>query len=278
MISFRTCHPRRRPHILDLVHTDVCTMDAKTLSGYTYFVTFIDDHSRKVWAFVLKSKDQVLDVFKHFHASVEREIGKLWKCIRVDNGGEYRGPSKHYCKDHHIKLEKTVLMVESQRAMKKLFNMKRRINDINLNCNLVTKKSNYRSPRRVRSLVDIYETCNLAILELESFEAASKQQVWVKAMEEEIKMIEKNNTWDLVDYPKDKDIIRVKWVYKTKLNPDDTIQKHKARLVAKGYSQQPGADYNETFALVACLDTIRALIALATQKGTIESKNQTILH
>ncbi|KHN25158.1 Copia protein, partial [Glycine soja] len=55
--------------------------------------------------------------------------------------------------------------------------------------------------------------------------------------------------------------------YKTKLNPDGTIQKHKARLVAKGYSQQPEIDYNETFAPVARLDTIRALIALASQKG-----------
>ncbi|RZB68411.1 Retrovirus-related Pol polyprotein from transposon TNT 1-94 [Glycine soja] len=123
------------------------------------------------------------------------------------------------------------------------------------------------TPRRVRSLVDIYETCNLAILEPGSFEEASKQEVWVKAMEEEIQMIEKNNTWELVNRPHGKDIIGVKWVYKTKLNPDGTIQKHKARLVAKGYSQQPGIDYNETFAPVARLDTIRALIALASQKG-----------
>ena len=80
-------------------------------------------------------------------------------------------------------------------------------------------------------------------------------------------MIEKNNTWELVNRPHGKDIIGVKWVYKTKLNPDGTIQKHKARLVAKGYSQQPGIDYNETCAPVARLDTIRALIALASQKG-----------
>nr|KYP39031.1 Retrovirus-related Pol polyprotein from transposon TNT 1-94 [Cajanus cajan] len=123
------------------------------------------------------------------------------------------------------------------------------------------------NPRQVRSLVDIYETCNLAILEPGSFEEAANQEVWVKAMEEEIKMIEKNNTWELVDFPHGKDIIGVKWVYKTKLNPDGTIQKHKARLVAKGYSQQPGVDYNETFAPVARLDTIRALIALAAHKG-----------
>ncbi|RDY13691.1 putative mitochondrial protein, partial [Mucuna pruriens] len=83
------------------------------------------------------------------------------------------------------------------------------------------------TPRRLRSLVDVYETCNMAMLKLECYEEASKKEVWVKAMEEEIKMIEKNITWELIDCPHGKDIIRVKWVYKTKLNPDGTIQKHK---------------------------------------------------
>jgi hypothetical protein len=59
----------------------------------------------------------------------------------------------------------------------------------------------------------------------------------------------------------------VKWVYKTKLHLDGTVQKHKARLVAKGDAQKSGIDYNETFAPVARLDTIWTLIALAAQKG-----------
>lgn len=98
-------------------------------------------------------------------------------------------------------------------------------------------------------------------MEPESFEEAAK---WVKAMEKEIRMIEKNKTWELVDHSKDR--VGVKWIYKTKLNSDGSIQKHKASLVAKGYSQLPGIDYNKTFAPVARLDTIRALIDLAAQK------------
>ena len=86
-------------------------------------------------------------------------------------------------------------------------------------------------------------------------------------MEDEIAIIEKNNTQKLVEKPNDKEIIGVKWIFKTKLNPDGSIQRHKARLVAKGYSQQLRIDYHETFAPVARLDTIKALIALAGQKG-----------
>ncbi|KAL0358403.1 UNVERIFIED_CONTAM: Retrovirus-related Pol polyprotein from transposon RE2 [Sesamum angustifolium] len=121
-------------------------------------------------------------------------------------------------------------------------------------------------PRRTKLLSDIYKTCNFIMLEPENFETAVKHKVWVQAMEEEIKMIEKNNTWELADRPKDKEVIGVKWIYKTKLNADGSIQKHKARLVAKGYSQLPGIDYTETFAPVARLDTIRDLIAIAANK------------
>ncbi|KAI5343805.1 hypothetical protein L3X38_011681 [Prunus dulcis] len=96
---------------------------------------------------------------------------------------------------------------------------------------------------------------------------ASKDKAWQKAMEIEMDMIEKNETWELVDRPSDKPVIGVKWVYKTKLNLDGSIQKHKARLVVKGYAQKPGINFNETFALVARLDTIRTFIALAAQNG-----------
>jgi hypothetical protein len=60
-------------------------------------------------------------------------------------------------------------------------------------------------------------------------------------------------------------VIGVKWVYKTKLNAYGDVQNHNERIVAKGYSQQPGVDYNETFALVACLDTMRKILSIGVQ-------------
>ena len=78
-------------------------------------------------------------------------------------------------------------------------------------------------------------------------------------------MIEKNQTWKLVQRPQDRKVIGVKWVYRTKLNANGSINKHKARLVVKGFAQIPGVDYFDTFSLVAKLDVIIFLLAIAAQ-------------
>lgn len=99
------------------------------------------------------------------------------------------------------------------------------------------------------------------------YEDAVKDDKWKKAMDLEIKAIEKNQTWRLVDLPKEAKCIGVKWVFKTKLNERGEVEKHKARLVARGYGQEFGVDYVEVYAPVARMDTIRLMIALAAQKG-----------
>ena len=84
-------------------------------------------------------------------------------------------------------------------------------------------------------------------------------------MDEEIEYFEKNQTWELVDVPKDKDVISVKWIYKTKQDADGNVQKHKERMVARGFTQQSSIVFNETFAPVARMDTFRTIMAIATQ-------------
>ena len=130
-----------------------------------------------------------------------------------------------------------------------------------------SEESNATTPVKIRTLEDIYARCNLSMVEPENYTEAAGDRAWQDAMKAELDMIEKNNTWELVDRPTSKPVIGVKWVYKIKQNLDGTISKYKARLVAKGYAQKPGIDYNETFAPVARLDTIRTIIALASKKN-----------
>ncbi|KAG2380530.1 Retrovirus-related Pol polyprotein from transposon TNT 1-94 Protease [Vigna angularis] len=82
-------------------------------------------------------------------------------------------------------------------------------------------------------------------------------------MIEEMRAIEKSQTWVLIELPLNKTPIDVKWVFKLKLNPDGTISKRKARLVVRGFLQKQGLDYMEVFAPVARIETIILVMALA---------------
>ena len=98
-------------------------------------------------------------------------------------------------------------------------------------------------------------------------EEASQREEWIQAMDLEYQALMKNQTWRLVDLPQGKKAIGCKWIFKVKTNQDGSISKYKARLVAKGYAQEYGIDYEETFAPVAKMVSIRILISLAILYG-----------
>lgn len=77
---------------------------------------------------------------------------------------------------------------------------------------------------------------------------------------------EENGTWELTSLPPGRKIIGVKWIYKLKKDADGNIVKHKARLVAKGYVQEYGVDYDEVYAPVMRLETVRLLLALCAKE------------
>ncbi|WVZ61695.1 hypothetical protein U9M48_011528 [Paspalum notatum var. saurae] len=100
-----------------------------------------------------------------------------------------------------------------------------------------------------------------------TFAQAEQEEVWRRAMQDEISSIEENQTWKLVNPPPGHRPIGLKWVFKLKKDAAGRVFKHKARLVAKGYVQREGVDFGEVFAPVARLDSVRLLLALAAQEG-----------
>ena len=107
----------------------------------------------------------------------------------------------------------------------------------------------------------------LAFEEPGSFDEAKADANWRRAMQAEMASIEENSTWHLTTLPPGHRAIGLKWVYKVKKDAHGAVLKHKARLVAKGYVQRHGVDYDEVFAPVARLESIRLLLALAAGKG-----------
>ncbi|XP_069152971.1 uncharacterized mitochondrial protein AtMg00300-like [Solanum lycopersicum] len=104
--------------ILDYVHSDVWgASKTPSLGGKHYFVTFVDDFSRRLWVYTMKTKDEVLGIFLKWKAMIETQSGRKIKCLRTDNGGKYKndlfqkiceenGIVRHFTvKIHHNRME-----------------------------------------------------------------------------------------------------------------------------------------------------------------------------
>ena len=104
-------------------------------------------------------------------------------------------------------------------------------------------------------------------VEPRNFRQACHSESWRKAMRAEIDALEKNGTWTLVPAPRHKKPLGSKWVYKIKRKSDGSIERYKARLVIFGNHQVEGIDYNETFAPVVKLTTVRTLLAVAAARS-----------
>lgn len=402
-------------------------VNAVTIGGNSYFVSFVDDYSRKMWIYLIKRKDEVLDVFKKFKVMVEKQCGRQIKVLRTDGGGEYNSRDfQQFCDQRGLLHEvtapytpqhngvaerrnRTVMnMVRSMLRGKSLPNSfwgeavntavyvlnrsptkklklvtleevwsgrkpivshlrvfgslcyrhipeekRKKLDDRSEQVillgyhptgayklyNPIAKKVVYsrdvivdeskewswknaavseqrvstsidieddqeehapegsslqpnqqpshqtQRPRRERMLPnrfadydifpdnavtsegDLVHMALLADIEPIHFEEAIKNPKWVIAMKEELRLIKKNETWELMSLPPQKKAIPVKWIYKIKVNPDGSISKFKARLVAKGFCQKAGLDYQDVFSPVVRVETIRLVAAIASYKG-----------
>nr|GEW66430.1 retrovirus-related Pol polyprotein from transposon TNT 1-94 [Tanacetum cinerariifolium] len=100
-----------------------------------------------------------------------------------------------------------------------------------------------------------------------TYKDALTQSCWIEEMQKELNEFERLEVWELVPRPDKVMVITLKWIYKVKLNELGGILKNKARLVARGYRQEEGIDFEESFAPVAHLESIRIFISYAAHKN-----------
>jgi hypothetical protein len=106
-------------------------------------------------------------------------------------------------------------------------------------------------------------SCYLAQTEPKKVDEALQDEGWVSAMHDELHQFTRNDVWILVPRPAKQNIIGTKWIFKNKTDEHGTVVRNKARLIAQGYTQIEGADFDETFAPVARLESIRFHLSIA---------------
>ncbi|KAH9722896.1 Integrase catalytic domain-containing protein [Citrus sinensis] len=109
---------------LEYVHSDLWGPAQQiSLGGNSYFLSFIDDYSRKVWVYTLKSKDQVFDKFKEWKMLVENQTGKKLKKLRTDNGLEFCNQRfEKYCAEEGVMRHRTVRLTPQQNGLAERMN------------------------------------------------------------------------------------------------------------------------------------------------------------
>lgn len=114
----------RATELLQLVHSDVCgPMATTSMGGARYYITFIDDYSRKTFVYVMKNKNEAVKCFENFKALVENQLNRRIKTLRTDNGLEYCNESmKTICERDGVMHQKSCAYVHEQNGVAERMN------------------------------------------------------------------------------------------------------------------------------------------------------------
>ena len=114
--SFQSIERSSEP--LALIHSDICDLKfIQTRGGKKYFLTLIDDCTIYYYVYLLRSKDEALEMFQHFKNEVENQLDRKIRVIRSDRGGEYEAPFCDFCSQHGIIHQTTAPYSPQQNAV-----------------------------------------------------------------------------------------------------------------------------------------------------------------
>ncbi|RVW75605.1 Retrovirus-related Pol polyprotein from transposon RE1 [Vitis vinifera] len=244
------------------------------------------------WLCLMKTKDEVNLLFQKFHKMIETQYNAKVRVLRSDNGGEYQSSDlQKYLEGHGIIHQTTCSNTPQQNGVAErknrhllevvrasLIAAKTPISywgeAITSAAYLINRGEYHKEIQTLDYDYHISEENESGQSELVNQEAGVlnlEPDPFMKrlphrhnrAMNEEMKSLQKNETWELVECPPGKKPVGCRWIYTVKYKADGSIERFKARLVAKGYTQTYGIDYTETFAPVAKINTVRVLLSLA---------------
>ncbi|KAL0430653.1 UNVERIFIED_CONTAM: Retrovirus-related Pol polyprotein from transposon TNT 1-94 [Sesamum radiatum] len=210
--------------LLDLVHTDVCgPLSIPARGGFSYFITFTDDHSRYGYVYLMRYKSEA------FGRNCRDEVF-------IEESSREPPHESTASFEPTVHADSVPILRRSTRESRVL----ERYGFVGLTSQLDNDPKTYGE----------------AMSDIDS-------DKWLEAMKYEMDSMGSNQVWTLVDLPKGVRPVGCKWVYKRKLGANGEVTTFKAKLVAKGYTQRPGVDFEETYLPVAMAKSIRILLAIA---------------
>ncbi|KAH9698134.1 hypothetical protein KPL71_023896 [Citrus sinensis] len=249
---------------LQLLHIDLFGPSRyASLSGKFYAFVIVDDYSRYTWVLFLANKDDAIDAFRIFYKKVQNEKGYSITCIRSDHGGEFENHAfENFCNDlgieHQFSSPRTPqqngVVERKNRSIQEMARTMLNENSlpkyfwaeaVNTACYVLNRKKNNKKKHRMTTK----KSCHMEF----------KRNIMKNQMQSKMKVLHKHS-------PRSGG---TKWVFRNKIDESGVVVRNKARLVAQDYNQEEGIDFDETFAPVARLESIRMLLAYACHKDFI---------
>ncbi|GFU64130.1 retrovirus-related Pol polyprotein from transposon TNT 1-94 [Trichonephila clavipes] len=245
---------------------DLCgPMPTESQGGNKYFLSIIDDYSRKVTVFPIRNKSDLFHTFIRFQKRAERFLSKKVIAVRTDGGLEFCNKDMdNFLTELGIKHEVTNSYTPEMNGVAERFNLsaldgiktllkssevpisfgeKHYFVSLMRGIEFVTKTVTKRLSKNIQGFSDLSEQQEALMVEV-TIPNCYKQAIrsrdaskWHDAMDKEINVMKERKVWDLVDHPDNIKILENRWVYTIKYDENNKMVRYKARLVARGNTQ-----------------------------------------